>query len=370
VGRKRILVVLRYDDYSQQSPTDFEVDLIRALREHRASCTFGVIPHVATGDRRVVSPCPTLPLDPRKTDILKEAMDAGVVDPALHGCSHQTVRPGDDWTEFAGLDRAAQSEKICAGRDLLEQALGTRVTTFIPPWNSYDLNTLAVLEEQGFSLISADMKGPVTKSVSLKFLPCTCGLPAVKGVVTAARQIPQSPAVMVVLFHAYDFREIEAERATLTWRAFLSLLQWLASQDDVLITSLAQAAQRIDDLSARRFGTKPGRAPYLLPAPLRRTVVAGGTYPATGTTARLWQRIGCFYLLLLLAATAAVFIAGLAVFSHFPAVVPLAKFGSPILLLLLGIYGLHDRRPTSRGLIAIATCLGACIGIWWSILTL
>lgn len=58
--------------------------------------------------------------------------------------------------------------------------------------------------------------------------------------------------VIVVLFHEYDFQEIDETRGRITYQEFYELLNWLSSQRDVRLLSISQAAQGINDLSAKR----------------------------------------------------------------------------------------------------------------------
>ena len=69
---------------------------------------------------------------------------AGHAEVALHGYSHQLAE-GTPLTEFAGLSYRDQERRITAGKAELERQLGVRVSTFIPPWNSYDIRTVRAL---------------------------------------------------------------------------------------------------------------------------------------------------------------------------------------------------------------------------------
>ena len=141
---KQITVVFRYDDYSGSSSTDIEVKLIDAFLKRGIPCVFGVIPFQCVGDVHDPGQQDVERLTPVKVDILKSAIKAGFLEIALHGYSHQTMRE-KRYTEFEGLDYNSQVEKIEKGKKYLEETLQIKVDTFIPPWNSYDLNTIMVL---------------------------------------------------------------------------------------------------------------------------------------------------------------------------------------------------------------------------------
>ena len=162
-----VTVVFRCDDYSAASNTALEVRLIETFRQRDIPLVFGVIPFIGASDSREGSE-----LSDEKAAILREAVEAGTVDVALHGYSHQKSGP---WTEFAGLPYDEQVRRLSHGVTLLSEAVGVRVTTFVPPYNTYDENTLRAMEHLGFVCLSAGKTGCVGE-YSLSFLPSTCGL--------------------------------------------------------------------------------------------------------------------------------------------------------------------------------------------------
>lgn len=213
---KQITVVFRFDDYSSRSSTDFEVKLIDTFKKYNIHCTFGVIPYIVS-DVHDPRPQDVVPLNQMKTTILKNAIEAGILEVALHGYSHQTIREiGDGWyTEFFGLDYNSQVEKIAKGKIYLGEILGTRIVTFIPPWNSYDFNTIHAIEKLGFKSISADKYGDASESSPIKFLPATSDLLHLRDAIKSARRISSIYSIIVVLFHVYDFLEIDREMGKL-----------------------------------------------------------------------------------------------------------------------------------------------------------
>ena len=113
----QITVVFRFDDYSSRSSTEFEVRLINAFRKYNAVCTFGVIPYACTGDKHDIRPQGVAPLTLEKAAILKNAIEEGILEVALHGYSHQTIRSKSygRYTEFSGLNLNSQVAKIAKG---------------------------------------------------------------------------------------------------------------------------------------------------------------------------------------------------------------------------------------------------------------
>ncbi len=243
-------VIFRYDDYSANSVTDAELKIMEAFRKHGIPITFGVIPFKVSGDPEDPSPQDLIPLDSVKGDILRTGYEEGILEISMHGYSHQTNSP-DYLSEFANLDYHGQIQKLSEGKKYLEDITGARVRTFLPPWNTYDLNTLSALEETGFTILSANKKGLAVKSSNLQYLPISCELPELRDAVKAARNSSDDQPLVVALLHDYDFLDINVN-GVLTYRDFFDLIDWVSAQDDVRIISIGQAGEIINDLSAER----------------------------------------------------------------------------------------------------------------------
>ncbi len=166
---------------------------------------------------------------------------SGVLEVALHGYSHQTIHEKKyGYTEFSGLDYNSRLEKIFRGKDYLEKKLDIQITTFIPPWNSYDRNTIEVVGKLGFKTISADKKGVVKKLSPLKFQPESCGLNELRGKVKSARRARNIHPFIIVLFHAFDFSKVDKKEGKLTYQDLDKLLAWVISQKDIHVRSINQ----------------------------------------------------------------------------------------------------------------------------------
>ena len=238
---KYVEVVFRFDDYSSTSATDLERQIIDLFSQYQAPITFAVIPFACADDIHDPGPQETIPLGARKIDLLKRAYNAGILDVGLHGYSHQTIRE-DHYSEFEGMDYDRQLAKLIEGKKYLEEILDAPVSAFIPPWNRYDLNTLKALETAGFSTISADLKGISTEESNLDFLPATCSIAQIRDCVDTARTDLDQQPVVVMLFHEYDFREVDERSGRTTFKAFSALLDWLDNQPDVRLRSIRQVS--------------------------------------------------------------------------------------------------------------------------------
>jgi peptidoglycan/xylan/chitin deacetylase (PgdA/CDA1 family) len=254
-NKKQIIVILRFDDCSSRSPTDLEIKLIEDFKARQISCTFGVVPFVVAGNYFDPKPQETLPLTKVKADILKDAIREGALEVAQHGYSHQSMYPLGSCTPsgLKGIAYDKQKEHISKGRKYLETMLDTKIVTFIPPWNAYDLNTVDILEKEGFKTLSAGVSGAIKESSPLKFLPQTCNLLELKSTVGLVRRIPEAQPLIVALFHPNEFLEVSNEDGLFSYPEFRGILDWISSQKDIRVITINQAAKIIDDLSPQRL---------------------------------------------------------------------------------------------------------------------
>ncbi len=250
-AERQISVVFRYDDYAWNSVTSAELKIIEAFRKNRAPITFGVIPFKVAGDVHDPSPQDLIPLDSSKAEILKSGYEEGILEISMHGYAHQS-NGSEALSEFANLGFKEQVEKLSSGKEFLQKVSGAPVTTFIPPWNTYDANTLFALEETGFSMLSANEKGLILKGSNIKYLPTSCGLTELRDAIRAARRSRDNQPLVVVLLHDYDFLDINPQIGEITFRDFTDLVDWTAAQEDVHILSIGQAGEWIEDLGADR----------------------------------------------------------------------------------------------------------------------
>ncbi|MGC2063510.1 MAG: DUF2334 domain-containing protein [Thermodesulfovibrionales bacterium] len=263
-------VIFRFDDFSSGTPTGMIQDIIDAFKKSKAPLTVAVIPFFDPVNYHDPSRNEEVPLSPAHAKILQHGFSDGIVDVALHGNTHKTIA-GKRLTEFSGLDPKIQTEKLAKGKKLLEGVINAPVTVFVPPWNTYDLNTLRALENLGLPILSASKKGDAPEERRLKYLPASTDLLRIRDAVETARTSSDTQPVIVVLFHIFDFTEIDKKLGKTSFQGFVDQLNWLRTQEDVRVLSVSQAAEAIRDLSARRllFNRRNYCLSRLLPAVLR-----------------------------------------------------------------------------------------------------
>ena len=368
VEKKKINVVFRYDDYSARSSTDIELKLIDVCRKNEVAMTFGVIPFVCAHSVHDPFPQDVVPLTSTKRDILRTALKDGILDVALHGYSHQTIN-AKQMTEFSGLEYNNQVERLAKGKKFLEAMIAAPITTFIPPWNSYDLNTLLALEELGFSTISASVEeGKAMKNSKLNFLPATCNLSQLRDAVRVARSSSEARPIIVVLFHSYDFREVNEKRGNTTYQEFPDLITWLKSQGDVRFLAISQAAKVINDLNADRFllNVSVHSMLNLLPSFLREGHGSQYVTDATASATLLELRlcVGFFYLAIFTFAAFASFAIGYIVFPKSKFIKNICTYGSTAISIIILIYTFHDLKVYIKGMTVSTGLVGASVGTW------
>lgn len=368
VEEKRINVVFRFDDFCALSTTDIELRIIEAFRKNNAFVTIGVIPFICTGDVNDPSPREVVPLTSTKAKILKDAIRDGIIDVALHGYSHQRIHV-EDTTEFSGLDYQQQKARITKGKKLLEDMIDAPVTVFVPPWNSYDSNTLRALEELDLSTLSADLKGEATLSSGLNFLPTTCGLTQLRHAVEISRNFSDPNLFIVVLFHEYDFKEVNEKYGNVTYQELCDLLEWLTSQQDVRLLSVGQAIKVVNKLNAGCYLLNKHiySLNNLLPIFLQKKVNIM-VYRETDALLPVFFKVVIFYFLIITISIAVSFMMGRLVFPRSTFIMKVILSGSIIISVILLLITFHDMEVYLKGMILSTVAVGVSIGVFISYL--
>jgi len=247
-----VIVLFRYDDYSSHPGTDLDVELTSIFTKRHIPLTVSVIPYISARDCEDPAPQAVIPLTPRKASQLRQASNDGLLDIALHGYSHQNKNTRN-YSEFEGVGYEVQYAKIQAGKRFLERLMGVPITKFVPPWNTYDSNTLAALDALGFRCISPGPAGPVSHTSSLKYIPETCSLVHLKRTINSAASFPEKQKIINVVFHQFDFIEADRKRGRFRLSQFEELVSWVISQPNISVRTLEQALEEVDDLGPERF---------------------------------------------------------------------------------------------------------------------
>ena len=244
---KRITVSFRFDDYPAMHEMESGTRILNTFMAKRIPITFAVIPY---DGKYVPRSAPgTLDAETRKVaSLFLNAIKSRRFEVAQHGYSHEEnyFGPDNGSSEFAHLPLKDQVDRMRTGKALLEKMLGRRVKCFVPPWSTYDINTLRAAEQCGFKVFSASgLPGQEGRGYSLKFRGSDEQLSTLKQRIDAERKGTEKRQVVTVLFHASDFTEINDELGTMTFPKLDELLDWVKTQPDVSVKLLSKTAVRI-----------------------------------------------------------------------------------------------------------------------------
>lgn len=229
-----IRLALRFDDPSATSNRTLEEGIFAAAESAGIPLTVAVIPF-RRQDGRLVS------LSRERAAHLVDAQNAGVIEVAQHGYSHEAAN-GELQTpsEFTGVDPVRQSEWVSDGRRVLEAIFGKPVTGFVPPWNSFDANTTQVLERLKYRYLSAGGWLDTGCSPGLSYLPRTCQMAALPEVIDALEAFGSLDPVVVAVMHHYNFSESGDPQAHTDLARFKALLKALAQDERVQTATLSR----------------------------------------------------------------------------------------------------------------------------------
>ncbi len=248
-------VVIRYDDYTKNSPIAVEKELFAGIEALRMRMMVGVVPFA--GDTLPARGAPSS-LPKSKLEILAEYASRGVIEVSLHGFRHvDQALPGVK-SEFAGVPESLQTEWLRRGKDALEAALGKTIRVFVPPWNRHDAQTVAALAASGFVLLSSADAEPAVEDSPVRYLPGTVYPQEFSHVVKRLREDGQCEGVVTIVAHPYDFTgraELPSFRkgGTIAPQEFLGQLEELYEAGMISVVGIEDLIRRKEELGYRRF---------------------------------------------------------------------------------------------------------------------
>ena len=228
-------VVLRYDDPTLQ-PDSITYDMLNFLAERNIPITLAVIPCDKNEEY-------ILPTDSAWLNLLK----ADNVEIALHGLTHQDLGKG----EFGGLTFEESYRRLSKGKNFLEAQLRP-ITTFIPPFNAYNENTLNAMDSLGLTAISADLFiSRATSNKNIQYYPETLGHSMKNGVFEAAKKALSTnlnrDALCVIMLHHYDINTPES------FNKLKELVNYLLNNKDIKLLKFNELPSLNEFGSLERF---------------------------------------------------------------------------------------------------------------------
>ncbi|MCC6201496.1 MAG: DUF2334 domain-containing protein [Gammaproteobacteria bacterium] len=249
VGR----VSFRLDDPSPTSDHALEAEILRRFQRYGIPLTVAVVPFGKP------EPVRTLVLDDVRHII--EARQSGDIEIALHGYRHlQRTRIGGSPSEFSGVPLAEQTDMLRRGRDVLQRIFGEGVTGFVPPWNTFDGNTLKAVAAAGMEYLGAGFGAApsLRQPAAPRIVPKTCTLNQreYERACNEARRFAHGQPWIVFVFHPDNFveyRDPSAEGEPAPWLTLSlleTMLEQLRAEPDIVATTL-QAAVHADGVHGR-----------------------------------------------------------------------------------------------------------------------
>ncbi len=156
-----ITIVIRNDDVCARSNSNWEQKILHVFIENNIAQSVGFIPQIAS--IRYYDPQAqyhTINQNQGILDLYRPLIKKGIIDPVQHGLTHQKNflyagnRTRFQGSEFSGLSKKEQKQKLLLGKQLLESHLKHDINLFIPPWNNLDNTTLTALHQAGFKGVS------------------------------------------------------------------------------------------------------------------------------------------------------------------------------------------------------------------------
>lgn len=249
----KIFVVLRYDDFSAISDINIEKEIIDFFNKESIGLTIGVVPFIKKGNLFNEKPGDLLSLAEPKRLFLKEILQKGHYEIALHGYSHIPIKDYFRYSEFERIPLGKQIDLIKRGKDHLESLLSIKIETFIPPFNSYDRNTIRALKSLHFKIISAALWGYIPFR-GIDMIPATCTLDNFNYALDMAKKFIKFNPIIVNLFHPFELVDENKKLDRIKLEKFKELIQSCLTEKDVEIITVSKLSRLLKNrLSGNRF---------------------------------------------------------------------------------------------------------------------
>lgn len=250
------VVIFRNDDPAPWAAVDTLAAVNEPFVDADVPLTLGVVPYDRSEEEQ---------LD-RDHDVCQSlrsltTRDTALFEPALHGYSHARKTDFYWGSEFGGLAYEAQKKRLQKALQKFGDCFETRPTSFVPPFNTYDENTVRVLSEMGFEIVSGGSyfqrehfgERGFWKHGGIMHLPANLAMEDadtqevrdIAALKAEYRQNRERHGLNVIMFH-YDRYADESDRQTLN-----EMVRY-ASEDDSKIMTLSEFARRERNGGLRR----------------------------------------------------------------------------------------------------------------------
>lgn len=251
-SKKKVIVVFRNDDIQEFRGTKLDFELFRLFQDNNIPQTYALVPFKVNFAKN---------RDLMK--ILKEHLSLGLAEIALHGYAHQDLGRDRLHTEFLGRPIDEQRQKISQGKAHLEQVLHTEILTFIPPFNSYDVDTIKACRENGIEIFSASpLYYADTGDIVIVNFNRILTDPIIEEIELASKNGPEL-SIFIIYYHSF-MGNIYAEDDYYT--RIKNLITYIKNKDNIEVMTLAEAGISYPTYFKQRYRTDlwKSRAGFLL----------------------------------------------------------------------------------------------------------
>lgn len=243
-------VSFRFDDPSPDSDHTLEAEILDRFQRYDMPVTVAVVPFTKSN--------PVRALEREDVPHLVQACASGRIEIALHGHRHLRTHKNlhGSPSEFSGLSLEEQIDLLHAGRGVLQQVFGESVAGFVPPWNTFDDNTLKAAAAAGMRYVGAGFgaKQALRARGLPLVVPKTCSMrprELNQAIAEAKTFAPLRPWIVFV-FHPdnfVEFREVPAEGEADSWLSLPlldTMLRRLSEEQGIEVVTLGSATSDQD----------------------------------------------------------------------------------------------------------------------------
>jgi predicted deacetylase len=236
-------IVFRFDDFQLISSTFYD-SLLYTFKKNKIPICLGTIPFDKNGLFHNE-------LNYKQLNSFKTSIKNNEIEIALHGYDHKDneLKKGSFLkspieSEFSKLSYKAQFTRLKIAKESIDSLLGINVNIFIPPYNTYDDNTLKVLDTLKFEIISANIYGP-SRSNKIKYIPFTINdLNELQKVI---RKHQNHKISIIVMMHSFSFKGgsnyVGDYAKPMDFKQLDALLHWIRNQYYIEATTFSALNQ-------------------------------------------------------------------------------------------------------------------------------
>jgi peptidoglycan/xylan/chitin deacetylase (PgdA/CDA1 family) len=188
---KKVIVVFRNDDIQEFSGSAAERRFLQLFVENGIPQTYALVPFKKDLEK-----------ENDLVSLLKDQQAKGLAEIALHGYAHEN-HTGKRRSEFIGRPFEEQLEKIRSGKAHLERIFQHEIVSFIPPFNSYDQQTLRACAQSGIKVLSSSHFFSVPNPYPLQVANLNFLLTDPASYIELASSHGGDLSIFIVYYHSY-----------------------------------------------------------------------------------------------------------------------------------------------------------------------